>query len=127
MRAWQLYVWAFSVVLIASAIGRQVLLFKKPDVVGRFDVAESYFSLLALPALFGFVYQRAYGPHLFLVTYCALFLALNVYQFFTPKMKLIYRKGWKPTAMALGLQLVIGFPTLWALVKYSYFEPRLWS
>jgi hypothetical protein len=122
-----MYVWAFSVLQVLSALGRAVLRFKKPEVVSRYDVFESFFGLLSTPALFGYAYSRAYGPRWFWAVFTAVFLLMNVYQFFSPKMKQLYLKGWLPTMGAIGLQVALGGAALYALVAYSYLEPSLRS
>ncbi len=126
MTGWQIYVWAFAVMLVLSAAGRVILFFKRPTVVSRLDIVEGLIGLIAIPALFGFAYQKPNGPHALWMILCAVFVVLSIYQFFTPKMKKLYQKGWLVSGGAIGLQAALGAPALWALVRYSFFEPALW-
>ena len=127
MSGWLVYVWAFSVVLVLSAVGRVFLLYKRPDVVSRLDIYEAFFSLIAIPALFGFAYQKPYGIRFFWIVFCVVLSAFSAYQFFTPKMRKLYQKGWLISGGTIGLQTIIGFPALWALFRYSFFEAWLWK
>ena len=126
MRGWQVYVWVFSVVLLFSAAGRVVLYFKRRELVSRFDVFEGVVALWAIPALFGFAYQRAYGSRWQWEVFCALLIVLSIYQFFTPKMRKLFEKGWLVSAGAIVLQAALGGTALWAMVRYAFFEPGLW-
>ena len=127
MHPWKIYIWAFSLLLLLSAIGRLVLFFKRRDLVSPLDLTEAVIGLIAVPALFGFAYQRAYGPNSLWMVLCILMVGLSVYQFFTPKMKKLYAKGWFVSTGVIVLQIVLGSPALWALIRYSFFEPSLWA
>ena len=126
MHGWQVYVWTFSAVVVFSGIGRVFLFFKHRDKVSRLDLLEGFVGIAAIPALFGFAYQKSYGPHAVWIGLTCLLVALSIYQFFTPKMKLIYKKGWLTSVALIGLQTLIGAPALWALFKYSFLQPALW-
>jgi len=127
MHLWKIYVQVFSVISVLSALGRIFLFFKKPGLVSRIDVFEGFVGLLALPALFGFAYQRPYGHHLVWVFLSILVIILSAYQFFTPKMKKVYQMGWVKAGGLIGAQALLGVPALWALLKYSFWQPALWK
>ncbi len=127
MSGWLIYVWAFSVILVLSALGRVFLFFKRPDVVSRLDIYEAFVSLIAIPALFGFAYQKPHGFRIFWIIFCVALSSFSIYQFFTPKMKKLYRKGWLVSTGTIAFQTTIGFPALWALFRYSFFETWLWK
>ena len=118
--------WIFSVVLLLSAGGRAVLRFKKPDLVSRLDVVESIVGLLCIPALLGFAYQHAYGSRTLWRSLCVLLITLSVYQFFSPKMKRIYEKGFLLSGVMILLQIAVGGPALWAFLQYTFLEPKIW-
>jgi hypothetical protein len=124
---WHIYVWAFSAVLLFSGAGRAILFFKRRDLVTRLDLFEAAVGIAAIPALFGFAYQKAYGERSLWVTVCVLLVVFSVYQFFTPKMKKIYSKGFPSAAAVIALQLVLGGPGLWAIICYAFFDPRVWG
>ncbi len=124
---WVIYAWVFLVVQILSAAGRVALFYMKPGTVSRLDLFESGVGLAAMPAVFGFAYGKAYGPHLFWVIFTAGFLVLNVYSFFTPKMRQVYTLGWAKTSATILALVVVGGPALWALVSYAYFDSAVWG
>jgi hypothetical protein len=51
----------------------------------------------------------------------------SIHEFFTDKMKKIYKLAWFKSLATIALQVALGGPALWALVRYSFFEPLLWS
>lgn len=126
MHNWQIYVWVFSAVLVLCAIGRVILYFKKPDLVGPLDLVESAVGLMVVPALLGFAYQRAYGPHAVWIVLSVILTALSIYQFFTPKMKKLYEKGWLVSSGTILLQTAVGGPALYAVIRYTFLEPAMW-
>ncbi len=93
MNAWQIYLWSFSVILLLSAAGRIFLFVKRRDLVSSLDLIEAFVGLAVIPALLGFAYGRAYGPHVLWMLLSIVLCILSVYQFFTPKMRKLYQKG----------------------------------
>jgi hypothetical protein len=126
MRLWLVYAWCFSVLIVLSAVGRFVLRFKKPEVVNRFDVLEGFLGLITIPALFGFAWQQAVGPHLFWIVIASIFVVLSIWQFASSKMRQLYSKGWLTVTASIAAMIVLGGPALYALVAYAFFEPQLW-
>ena len=127
MHFWSIYIWMFSVLLVLSAIGRVVLFFRRPDLVSRLDLVEAGFGLICIPALLGFLYQRAYAIPIFWQGICVVVILLSFYQFFTPKMQKLYQKGFLISALTIILQMILGGPGLWALVQYAFLDGRLWK
>lgn len=126
MYFWQIYVWTFSSLLILSALGRAVLFVKKPEFVSRLDLIEATVSLAAIPALFGFAYQRAHGARVLWEVFSVVLVGFSFYQFFTPKMRKLYSKGLATTALIISVQCALGGPGLWALVAYAFFDQQIW-
>jgi hypothetical protein len=122
---WKVYIWAFCVLLVLSAIGRVVLFFKRRDLVSPLDVVEAFVGLAVMPALLGFAYQRQIAPQALWMILSLVITGMSIYQFFTPKMTKLYEKGWLVAGGVIALQGAIGAPALWALVKYSFFEHPL--
>jgi hypothetical protein len=110
-----------------SAIGRVVLFVKKPGLVSRLDLIEATVALAAIPALFGFAYQRAHGTRVLWELFSIVFVGLSIGQFFTPKMRKLYDKGLAITAFTISAQCVLGGPGLWALLAYAFFDQRVWG
>jgi hypothetical protein len=127
LKLWQMYVWAFSGILVFSAIGRGWLFVKKRELVTRLDLLEGAAGLAVIPALFGFAYQRAYGSRVLWAVMCVVLVVLSVYQFFTPKMRKIYDKGLPTAVGVIALQAVLGGPGLWAIICYAFFDRRVWG
>jgi hypothetical protein len=117
----------FSVLLALSAIGRVVLFYRRPELVSRLDLVEAGFGLICIPALLGFLYQRAYVIPIFWQGICVVVILLSFYQFFTPKMQKLYQKGFLISALTIILQMILGGPGLWALVQYAFLDGRLWK
>jgi hypothetical protein len=127
MRFWVIYVWFFSCVLVLSLIGRVVLFFKRPEAVSRLDLVQGIVGILAIPALLGFAYQKPVGLHGFWMLLSFGIICFSIHEFFTDKMKKIYKLAWFKSLATIALQVALGGPALWALVRYSFFEPLLWS
>jgi hypothetical protein len=123
---WQVYAWLFSALLLFSAFGRAVLFHRRPGLVSRLDLVEAGLGVAAIPALFGFAYERAYGSQVLWAALALALIVLSIYQFFTPKMQKIYSKGMVAALGVIILQIVLGAPALWALIRYSFLERRLW-
>ena len=127
MHLWRIYLWTFSVIVLLSGIGRLVLFFKKPGAVSKMDLAGGAVGIVAIPALLGFAYQRPCGLHLFWQLLTLVLGGLSVYEFFTPKVRALFTKS-IPLGIGLtALQIALGGPALFALFRYSFFEPALWS
>jgi len=92
--------------LVLSAIGRAVLFVKKPGLFSRLDLIEAAVALAAIPALFGFAYQRAHGTRVLWELFSIVFVGISTYQFFTPKMRKLYDKGLATTAFTISAQCV---------------------
>ncbi|MFT4114655.1 hypothetical protein [Silvibacterium sp.] len=119
---WHIYVWVFAGILVLSAIGRFLIFLRRRDLVQPIELVEAILGLLAVPALFGFAYQQRLGSPLLWMALCVVLGVASVNQFFSPKMKKIYLRGWLPSIATIGIQALISAPAIWALVRYAFFS-----
>ena len=58
--AWKTYAWGMLLLAVITFVGRVGFHLKRPGSTTYWDLFQAVFNFIMMPALFGFVYHRAY-------------------------------------------------------------------
>ena len=121
---WHIYFWAFSILVIGTAVVRTVLYFAKPGSVSALEVVECLPSLGVVIALYGYIHHLVLGAGLL---WAALAIVVSVFYVISlrgPKTReAVAKLGLAKTAAMLGASFLFSLPAYGALVCYAV---RLW-
>jgi len=125
--AWKTYAWVMLVLVLATAVGRVGMRFKRPGSTSNWDLFEAAFNLVLIPGLFGFAYRRAYLPRIFWEVIVPAAWVAILYGLFSPThRKLAREKGVRIAVFASLGSLALNLPGMLAITLYAYWRPEIW-
>jgi hypothetical protein len=125
--AWKTYAWGMLLLAVITFVGRVGFHLKRHGSTTYWDLLQAVFNFIMMPALFGFVYHRAYFFRAFWEVTVPLAWVALLYGLFSPtQRKLARQMGIRVAVLVSLVSLALSLPGMLAITRYAYLRPNIW-